>query len=92
MCLASIYLIYNRIQQLVDPSLHRARERSRERRRAEVDPDGDRLSLLPRASGVQGGDSLGQVGLEIQQLRFMIDMIYIIYINSIYIYSIHIYS
>ena len=84
MCLTSIYLIYKRIQQLVDPSLHRARERSRERRRAEVDPDGDRLSLLPRASGVQGGDSLGQVGLEIQQLRFMIDMIYIIYI---YIYK-----
>ena len=82
MCLTSIYLIYNRIQQLVDPSLHRARERSRERRRAEVDPDGDRLSLLPWAAGVQGGDSLGQVGLEISTTK-----VYDRYdIHNIYIY------
>jgi len=34
-----------------------------------VDPDGDRLSLLPWAAGVQGGDSLGQVGLEISTTK-----------------------
>jgi hypothetical protein len=54
MCLTSIYLIYNRIQQLVDPSLHRARERSRERRRAEVDLDGDRLARCHGPQGYKG--------------------------------------